>query len=88
MAQAGVSAWSWRSLKVRRGTVSYVNSLHKPRLQESQDRPSRGQAVQRSQGAKLVEDGPLESCNHGYAGGKGCYLCDPEHPYRKKESVT
>jgi hypothetical protein len=21
-------------------------------------------------------------CGHGYPGGKGCYLCDPRHPYR------
>jgi len=24
-----------------------------------------------------------EKCNHNYPGGKGCYLCDPEHPSRK-----
>ena len=24
-----------------------------------------------------------EKCVHGYVGGKGCYLHDPEHPYRK-----
>jgi hypothetical protein len=22
-------------------------------------------------------------CIHGFVGGKGCYLHDPEHPYRK-----
>jgi hypothetical protein len=26
--------------------------------------------------------GTLEECDHGYQGGKGCYLCDPSHPYR------
>jgi len=25
-----------------------------------------------------------EKCIHGYVGGKGCYLDDPEHPYRKR----
>jgi hypothetical protein len=28
---------------------------------------------------------PIEKpaqCGHGYDGGKGCYLCDPHHPYR------
>ncbi len=25
-------------------------------------------------------------CLHGYTRGKGCYLCDPEHPYRKDSS--
>jgi hypothetical protein len=41
--------------------------------------------VQGGQGANLAEDDPLEGCNHGYPGGKGCYLCDSGHPYRKKE---
>ena len=26
--------------------------------------------------------GTLEECAHGYLGGKGCYLCDLNHPYR------
>jgi hypothetical protein len=26
-------------------------------------------------------------CNHEYPGGKGCYLCDPNHPYRLKEEA-
>jgi hypothetical protein len=25
------------------------------------------------------------SCIHGFRGGKGCYLCDPNHPYRLKQ---
>jgi hypothetical protein len=24
-------------------------------------------------------------CIHDYPGGKNCYLCDPNHPYRVKE---
>jgi hypothetical protein len=27
-------------------------------------------------------------CGHGYPRGKGCYLCDPHHPYRKKEGTV
>lgn len=27
----------------------------------------------------------LENCIHGYAGGKGCYLCDPDHPCRQEQ---
>jgi transcriptional regulator with XRE-family HTH domain len=32
------------------------------------------------------EDGDRsrDSCIHNFAGGKGCYLCDPNHPYRLK----
>jgi hypothetical protein len=26
-------------------------------------------------------------CNHGYPGGEDCYLCDPDHPYRKAHQV-
>jgi transcriptional regulator with XRE-family HTH domain len=26
-------------------------------------------------------------CNHDVPGGKGCYLCDPHHPYRLKEGA-
>jgi hypothetical protein len=31
------------------------------------------------------EDGDSHSvvCIHGFRGGQGCYLCDPDHPYRK-----
>jgi hypothetical protein len=31
---------------------------------------------------------PGGKCNHGYPTGKGCFLCDPEHPYRLKEERT
>jgi putative DNA primase/helicase len=34
----------------------------------------------------LEEVGTLKECVHGYAGGKECYVCDPNHPYRLKES--
>ena len=27
--------------------------------------------------------GTLKECDHGYSDGKGCYLCDSDHPYRK-----
>lgn len=36
------------------------------------------------------QDGHVDSrndCIHGYPGGKGCYLCDPEHPSREKSGV-
>jgi hypothetical protein len=34
-------------------------------------------------GMTLVETAHDEECIHGFVGGKGCYLHDPEHPYRK-----
>lgn len=35
-------------------------------------------------GMTLVETAHDEECIHGFVGGKGCYLHDPEHPYRKR----
>ena len=32
---------------------------------------------------KAATVGILKDCGHGYEDGKGCYLCDPDHPYRK-----
>jgi hypothetical protein len=29
-----------------------------------------------------------EMCKHGLRGGKGCYLCDPKHPYRLASEAT
>jgi hypothetical protein len=41
-----------------------------------------------SKSIKNANRGTLKECTHGYSGGKGCYLCDPNHPYRKKEGVA
>lgn len=27
-------------------------------------------------------------CKHGYVGGRGCYVCDPDHPYREEGGVA
>ena len=35
----------------------------------------------------VEEVGTLKECIHGYAGGKGCYVCDLNHPYRLKKEV-
>ena len=32
---------------------------------------------------KNANAGTLKECGHGYPDGKGCYLCDSDHPYRK-----
>jgi len=41
-----------------------------------------------SKSIKYASLGNLEECTHGYLGGKGCYLCDPDHPYRKEERLA
>jgi hypothetical protein len=41
--------------------------------------------------SKRSKDGTRDgrvTCIHGFAAGLGCYLCDPEHPYRKAEGGT
>ena len=35
-----------------------------------------------SEGSQGGQGGHGQRCNHGYPDGAGCYLCDPEHPYR------
>ena len=35
--------------------------------------------------AELKRRRETSKCIHGILGGKGCYLCDPNHPYRLKQ---
>jgi hypothetical protein len=81
----GVSEENVGTLGRGKGTETREIGIGKPDLQEGQQRPSRRTDVQEGQGTNPVEDGIVERCNHGYPRGKGCYLCDPDHPYRKKE---
>ena len=39
---------------------------------------------QAANGMTLVGTAQDKDCIHGFVGGKGCYLHDPEHPYRKR----
>jgi len=36
---------------------------------------------------KAANLGNHKERGHGYPGGSGCYLCDPNHSYRKKSTV-
>ena len=64
-------------------------TLHKDQTlhtsEESEKGPdSEGSASDRYN--QLVEERVAElaaDCGHGYAHGKGCYVCDPDHPQRK-----
>jgi hypothetical protein len=45
-----------------------------------------GEDAQGVQGAlenHLLEPEQIVRCIHGLPRGKGCYLCDPDHPYRR-----
>jgi DNA-binding NarL/FixJ family response regulator len=44
----------------------------------------RGKSKQ-SKRSKHDEGGASVVCMHGFARGAGCYLCDPDHPYREEE---
>jgi hypothetical protein len=44
--------------------------------------PPGGTSVRRQN--DVVAGVHAEKCIHGFVGGKGCYLHDPEHPYRKR----
>ena len=46
---------------------------------------SEGEERSKSKESKRDTGGASVVCMHGFAGGTGCYLCDPEHPYRKEE---
>jgi hypothetical protein len=62
--------------------------IDKPDVQDGHVLTSRWPDVQDGQLSRLPEGGHLKECGHGYQAGKGCYLCDPEHPYRLKSGAT
>ena len=43
------------------------------------------QEVQRGRDEPTLRTTRPAKCGHGYSGGVGCYICDPNHPYRTKE---
>jgi hypothetical protein len=64
------------------GTLDTVGPLGKdanPEPEDSAYLPEEGQGDQEVQGDHRLH------CIHDYAGGAGCYLCDPWHPYRHRQ---
>jgi hypothetical protein len=86
------------------GSKTRETGIDKPDVQDGHVSSSRWPDVQGGQRSSLPADGHLErpepvpvqdshlnhleKCGHGYSGGKGCYLCDSHHPYRKKVGVA
>jgi hypothetical protein len=62
--------------------------IEKPNVQDGHVMTSRWPDVQDGQPSSLPGGGHLKECGHGYQAGKGCYLCDPEHPYRLKSEAA
>jgi len=54
---------------------------------EHLERATRGENRVLLRGGQEVQGDYRQSCIHGYPGGVGCYLCDPNHPYRLKQGV-
>jgi hypothetical protein len=81
------------------GDGSPESSLDMPNLQGAQatatgNEPTAGEHLERStrgknrallKGGQKVQGGDRQRCIHGFPGGAGCYLCDPEHPFRRKQ---
>lgn len=89
----GDGSWTW---ELPQDTQDERQDLHTPqleRLEHVERLPidkgiPEGQGGQDEQGAQdehVSGDGPLGPCIHNFPGGKGCALCDPDHPYRRRE---
>ena len=68
-----------------RETETPQSRIDKPTLQEGHLPFQGGHHVQGGQECQRLKAGLPKQTGHGYPEGKGCYLCDPDHPYRKKE---
>ena len=58
--------------------IGSTSAVHSPTLKAS-SQPTTEDATER-----VHTDGDLPECGHGYVGGKGCFLHDPDHPYRRE----
>jgi len=56
-----------------------------PNAGEHLERSTRGENRVLLKGGQKVQGGYRQRCIHDYPGGVGCYLCDPNHPYRLKQ---
>jgi hypothetical protein len=66
------------------GTQTRALGIYKPDVQDGHVVSSRWPGVQGGHHSRWPEVGHLEECIHNHPGGKGCYVCDPNHPYRHK----
>jgi hypothetical protein len=56
-----------------------------PNAGEHLEQSTRGKNRVLLKGSQEVQGGDRQRCMHGFPGSVGCYLCDPNHPYRLKQ---
>ena len=81
----GSWTWSLPGGKVEGGQISTVGILGTVGILAKDASPEPDDS------AYLQEEGQgdhRQCCIHDYPGGVGCYLCDPQHPYRLKQGST
>jgi len=71
-----------KRLSDREGDVVELQTDNISSSQAARSAPPGGR--QSANGMTLVGTAHDEECIHGFVGGKGCYLHDPEHPYRNQ----
>lgn len=87
----GSEGWAWRLPDDERDHDDQDEHVDHLRQEAMKDFPYLRGNDQSDQGDHRERDDhdPLgaDKCIHGFASGEGCYLCDPNHPYRLKEGV-
>jgi hypothetical protein len=87
----GSEGWAWRLPDDERDHDDQDEHVDHLRQEAMKDFPYLRENDQSDQGDHRERDDhdPLgaDKCIHGFASGEGCYLCDPNHPYRLKEGV-
>jgi hypothetical protein len=68
------------------GTLGTVGPLGKDANPQADDSAYLREESQGGQEGQVDHDEPR--CDHGCRDGVGCYLCDPQHPYRLKQGST
>jgi hypothetical protein len=84
--------WYWVLLQEKReeghsptvGTLGTLGKDAKPEPANSAYLREEVQGCQEGQDGHQVQASSERKCMHGFRGGVGCYLCDPEHPHRKR----
>ncbi len=82
-------SWTWTlSSRATEGnhvpTDGPVGTLGPLKVNASLGRAGSAYLPEEGQGGQGGQENRSPECNHGYPGGKGCYVHDPNHPYRLK----